>query len=125
MDSDTSARRPTRRKHSKALKSQILRACAEPGASLSGIAIAHDLNPNMVQRWRREARRGELTLPGTTTAFIPAVVAPTSSIAKHRDAPDTLPAIEIRLQRGALQARVSWPAQAADDCAAWLRELFR
>ncbi len=63
MESDTSTLRPARRQHSVAFKAQILQACSEPGASVSGIAIAHGLNPNMVQRWRREARRGELTLP--------------------------------------------------------------
>ncbi|HEY9573614.1 MAG TPA: transposase [Pusillimonas sp.] len=72
MDLDTSTQRPARRQHSKAFKARILRACSKPVASVAGIAVAHGLNPNMVQRWRREARRGELTLPDTP-AFIPVV----------------------------------------------------
>lgn len=124
MNSDTSAQQPARRKHSKAFKAQILQACGKPGASLSGIAIAHGLNPNMVQRWRSEARRGELTLPDAS-AFIPIVAAPTHLSAPRQGTQDAHSVIEVRLQRGALQARVNWPAQAADDCAAWLRELFR
>lgn len=126
MASETSAQRAPRRKHSKAFKAQILQACREPGASLSGIAIAHDLNPNMVQRWRREARYGKLALP-EAPAFIPVVAASTPlQAAKHpcvQDAP--LPVIEVRLQRGTLQAQVRWPVQAADDCSAFLRELLR
>ena len=124
MHSDTSAQQPARRKHSKAFKAQILLACGEPGASLSGIAVAHGLNPNMVQRWRREARRGELTLP-ETSAFIPVVTVPTHLVAPQQSPQAVQSAIEVRLQRGVLQAQVSWPAHAADDCAVWLRELFR
>jgi transposase-like protein len=70
MESDTPEQPPARRKHSATFKAQILQACMQPGASLSGIAISHGLNPNMVQRWRREARRGELALTGTPR-FIP------------------------------------------------------
>lgn len=124
MDPDASAQRLARRTHSKTFKTQILQACDQPGASVAGIAIAHGLNPNMVQRWRREARRGELTLPDTP-AFIPVVAAPTPAMVTHRSTPVAPLAIEVQLQRGALQARVSWPAQAAGECAAWLRELFR
>lgn len=124
MDLDISAQRPARRRHSRIFKAQILQACDQPGASVSGIAIAHGLNPNMVQRWRREARRDTLTLPGPP-AFIPVVAAPASAVVQHQGMQAAPPTIEVRLQRGALQARVSWPAQAADGCAAWLRELFR
>jgi hypothetical protein len=58
----------------------------------------------MVQRWRREARRGALT-SSDAAAFIP-VVAPSDLVtARHRDVHDTAAqAIDIRLQRGALQA---------------------
>lgn len=124
MDAGISAQRRTRRQHSKAFKAQILQACDQPGASVSGIAIAHDLNPNLVQRWRREARRGQLTLPDTP-AFIPVVATPPSeTVTPRNDAPASA-VIEVQLQRGAMQARVSWPAQAAGECTAWLRELFR
>ncbi|MHA3904100.1 transposase [Castellaniella sp. WN] len=50
MGPDSSAQRPARRKHSQAFKAQILEACDRPSASVAGIAIAHGLNPNMVQR---------------------------------------------------------------------------
>mgnify|MGYP000931639346 CR=1 FL=1 len=124
MDTGISAQRRTRRQHSKAFKAQILYACDQPDASVAGISIAHGLNPNLVQRWRREARRGQLTLPDTR-AFIPVVsTSPSESVTPRNDVP-TLAVIEVQLQRGALQARVSWPAQAAGECATWLRELFQ
>lgn len=125
MDTDASVQKPARRKHNKAFKAQILRACAEPGASLAGIAIEHGLNPNRVQRWRREARRGELVLPGAAQ-FIPIVAASGATTAGQQAAPNTQPPmIQVQVQRGAVQARISWPVQAGGDCAAWLCELFR
>ena len=125
MVPETSTRLPARRSYSKAFKAQILRACAEPGASLSGIAVAHGLNPNIVQRWRREARRGELVLPDAPQ-FIP-IVASSAPQARelHMAAHGDSPVIELQLQRGALRAQVRWPAQAAGECAAFLRELLR
>ncbi|MES2480494.1 MAG: IS66 family insertion sequence element accessory protein TnpB, partial [Pseudomonadota bacterium] len=33
--------------------------------------------------------------------------------------------IRIEVQRGALRVAVSWPADAAAQCTAWLRELLR
>ena len=35
-------------------KQQIVAAACEPGASVSKLAMAHQLNANMVFRWRRE-----------------------------------------------------------------------
>ncbi len=125
MDTGASAQRRARRTHSDTFKAQILQACNEPGASISGTAIAHGLNPNLVQRWRRQARCGELALP-EASAFVPVTVASTPAAVRHQSKQEAAPpTIEIHLQRGALQARAIWPIQAADACAAWLRELFR
>ena len=41
-----------RRRHSAQLKAKVLAACAEPGASISGVALAHGLNANLVRKWR-------------------------------------------------------------------------
>ena len=60
-----------------------------------------------------------------TPAFIPVVATPAPAMLTPPSAPAAPLAIEVQLQRGALQARVSWPVQAAGECAAWLRELFR
>ena len=124
MDSDASVQKPARRKHDKAFKAQILQACAQPGASLAGIAIEHGLNPNMVQRWRREARRGELVLP-EAAQFIPVVAASRGAAAREQAAQDAPHMIQVQVQRGGVQARINWPVQAGGDCAAFLRDLFR
>jgi transposase len=41
-----------RRRHSDELKAKVLAACDEPGASISGVALAHGLNANLVRKWR-------------------------------------------------------------------------
>ena len=40
-------------------------------------------------------------------------------------APGAAPAIRIELHRGVTAINVSWPVEAADACAAWMRELLR
>jgi transposase len=35
------------------------------------------------------------------------------------------PVIRIELRRGSTAVHVSWPTEAADACAAWMRELLR
>ena len=42
----------SRRRHSAELKTNVLAACDEPGASISGVALAHGLNANLVRKWR-------------------------------------------------------------------------
>jgi transposase len=37
----------------------------------------------------------------------------------------TLPDIRIELRRGATTVSITWPGQAAGECAAWLREWLR
>jgi transposase len=39
--------------------------------------------------------------------------------------PESSPDIHIELRRGATSMTITWPATAAGDCAAWMRELLR
>ena len=45
--------REPRRRHGEELKAKVLAACDEPGASVAAVARAHDLNANLVHKWRR------------------------------------------------------------------------
>ena len=45
------------------------RAC-EPGVSVSRLALEHGLNTNMLFRWRRDYRRGELSVPVASNATL-------------------------------------------------------
>jgi transposase len=49
-----------RKEHSLAKKLQVVRETLTPGASVSIVARRHDINSNMVFRWRKMYERGEL-----------------------------------------------------------------
>jgi transposase len=68
-----------RRRHGVQLKEQVLAKCAEPGASVAAVALAHGLNTNLVHKWRREAngRARDADAPPAQT-FIPIAVTPSA-----------------------------------------------
>ncbi len=115
---DTAGRR--RRRYSAAEKAEILDACAQPGASVAGVALSFGVNANLVHRWRREAK-GRPTLPPARrelAEFVPLTMAAAPSEASAGE-------IRIELRRGACTVSVAWPTSAAAECAAWLRDLVR
>jgi transposase len=139
-----------RRRHSLELKAKVLAACDEPGASISGVALAHGLNANLVRKWRsgrgvkfagvtakplpnREAPSRPLRAASPLLAGGPEFVAiemPTlpkttaAAVAAQAEAtPNCDLPIHVELRRGPLHLSVRWPTSAADDCTAWLREL--
>ena len=108
-------KRKTRRRQSRELKQQILAECAEPGASVARVALAHGINANVVHKWRREAGIGSEVAAAPT--FVPVSLPP----------PATAPVADIRieLRRGATTVAVMWPTTAAAECAVWMRELLK
>jgi transposase-like protein len=52
--------RPDRQKYTDAFKLQLVRQCLQPGVSVSGIARRHNVNSNVLFRWRKEYREGLL-----------------------------------------------------------------
>lgn len=109
------SKKKTRRRYGAELKQQILRQCAEPGASVASIALSHGINANVVHKWRREA--GGVLPALQTPAFVPVPLPP----AACAPAPD----IRIELRRGATTVSVTWPLEAAEQCAVWMRELIK
>ena len=113
------SKRAPRRRHSDDLKRRVLAECAQPGASLARIALAHSLNANLVHKWRRAAQRSRAVVAPTRQAdsFIPVALA-AGPTALGGD-------IRIQLRRGALAVNLTWPVGAAAHCAAWVREVLR
>jgi transposase len=101
-----------RRTHSEALKAEVVAACADPGASVAAVALAHGLNANLVHKWRRQSSRGPVR-----TTNVPLPPQPTAEFVAL-----PLSAAEIRVEicRGASSVAVHWPISAAAECAAWL-----
>ena len=58
--------RTRRREYSKPFKAQVVAQCAQPGASVGGVALSHGLHSNVVHRWLREALQDQaFTLTGS------------------------------------------------------------
>jgi transposase len=122
--------RQRRRKHSDEFKADAVASCMQPGMSMAAVAMAHGVNANLLRRWVRDAEMKPLAAPASGTPshqvrapehkalFVP-VRLPTPS------APAAQPDIRIELRRGATAVTISWPAGAANECAAWMRELLR
>ena len=127
----------------------MLAACDEPGASISGVALAHGLNANLVRKWRSGrgvnfhdvtleplTKRAPSSRPVPAVSPLPAVNPEFMAIempnspkttagaaGQNKAAPSAEPLIHVELRRGALHLSVRWPTSAANDCTAWLREL--
>ncbi|MHC8315368.1 IS66-like element accessory protein TnpA [Pseudomonas sp. LB3P31] len=104
-----------RRSYSKSFKTQVIAECAQPDNSIANVALTHNLNANLVHKWIRVQTQKSLALQ---TAFIPVRASPS--------APQVLPAmirIEIPHTKGSVV--VSWPAENAAACSAFLRDLLQ
>ncbi len=112
-----------RRQYDAEFKARVLAECDEPGASIAAVAQAHSLNANLVHKWRR--RRGQQASGVDTPrandrvvdAFVPLQLPAALAV--------EVPAIRIELRHGAMTINIAWPGQAADKCAAWLKEWLR
>ncbi|MBI5279739.1 MAG: transposase [Burkholderiales bacterium] len=102
-----------RRRHSAERKARVLSECAQPGASVASVAMSHGINANVVHKWRRVANVGAVAMPAAS--FIPVAL----------PAPQPQPDIRMELRRGTTTMSIAWPAAAAAECAAWMRELLR
>ena len=115
----TSEKARTRKRYGAAMKAQILAECAEAGASVAKVAMAHGINANVVHRWRQLSRDGAIGTPVKTSEFIALpLTAPAS--------PGPSPAdVRVEMRRGPVSITVAWPISATAEFAAWMRELLR
>jgi transposase len=118
MDTIETKKRTRVRAYPAEFKAQLVAECEQPGASVAKVALAHGLNANMLHTWRRDVRgsvadRRSGAQPEFVSLPVPSPIAPATA------------PIRIELRRGAISVAVSWPTDAADACAAWLRELLR
>ena len=126
MENSLNQDRPRRREYSKHFKTQVLDRCAQPGASVGGVALAHGLHSNMVHRWIREQRERQAAVP---PAFVPLTVPtvpfiPAALPARQAEpaGEQSLPEVDLQIQRGELLVRLQCPLS---QCGAILRELLR
>jgi transposase len=113
---DTMEAKRIRRTHGAELKAAVVDACRQPGASIAAVALEHGINANLVHRWLRQAEcavnEAEVVPAHTELAggFMPLSL------------PQSMPGdIRVEVRRGGSVITVSWPVQAASECATWLR----
>ena len=121
-----------RRRHSAEFKAKVGAACDEPGASVAAVALANELNANLVHKWRRGRELRPTPAAGVAGSKVPEFVAlslPSSVPAPAAQPPVPRPDaqhIRVAIDRGGSgRVQVSWPLAGAAQCAAWLRELLR
>ena len=108
-----------RRRYSREFKAQVMAECDVPGASVAKVAMSHGINTNVVHGWRKSARQAGAVTISPQREFVPIQLEPPAA---HRE-PDR--DIEVELHRGNLTMKITWPAAATADLAAWTRELLR
>jgi transposase len=120
--------RRRRRKHSDEFKADAVAAATQTGMSMAAVALSRGINANLLRRWVHEAEgraapaspiipaRPHANAQPAGTAFVPVQLpAPAQAVQD----------IRVEVRRGATTISVNWPAQAASECALWIRELLR
>ena len=118
--------RRRRRIHSDEFKAHAVALCMQPGMSMAAVAMANGINANLLRRWVRIAETAPtIGLQDALPAPQLQVQAPPAFVPMQLPAKPAAADIRIELQRGATAITVTWPASAAGECAAWMRELLR
>jgi transposase-like protein len=102
-----------------------------PGISIAAVALAHGVNANLLRKWIQDAeapKGGER--PAKSAEFVevpllPAPAKPTPAKAAPTKPATPLAEIRIEVRRGPMTVTMTWPSQAASECASWLREWLR
>ncbi len=133
MTITTSSEPRRRRSYTDEFKADAVTACLHPGVSIAAIALARQLNANLLRRWVQEAggkaggggaspKSVPARLPAPPTAavptLVPVVVQGSAATAPHTD-------IRIEVQKPGATINISWPLAESAACAQWLREVLR
>jgi len=118
--------RRRRRRHSAEFKASVVEECLRPGVSIAAVALAHGLNANMLRKWVIDGEHKLVApLPSVEPVPEPPAMPPPTFIPLALPAATVDGEIRIELQRAGTTVKVIWPAAAARDCAAWLRDWLR
>lgn len=67
--------RDGRRRYEPESKARLVAACLEPGVSISGLALAHGINANVLRKWVKDAKESGSPATSSRSAFIRVVAA--------------------------------------------------
>jgi transposase len=95
-----------RRRWPTAVKARIVAESFAPGVQVSDVARRHDLRPQQLFGWRREAREGRLAMPGVEVpTFVPILTNLASGTAAARSVAEAESSIEIELRGVVVRVR--------------------
>ncbi len=93
-----------RRRHTVAQKLAIVRECLVPGASLAGVAMAHQANANMVRKWVVKFQRGGFgEVADSGVALLPVAVRNPSAVRVPVKVAAPSVTLEIEMPRGVVR----------------------
>jgi transposase-like protein len=119
MDTKQGSPGRRRRRHSAEFKAKVVEECRQPGVSIASVALANGLNANLLRNWLiKDSGSSAAALQPASEEFIALPLTREPELASTGK-------IRIELRRGATTVAISWPAQAAAQCAAWLRDWLR
>jgi transposase len=120
--------RRRRRLHSDEFKADAVAACQQPGMSMAAVAMSRGVNANLLRRWVKLAE-SPVEARSSAHEMAPAKQIPTPQAFVPLQLPAAAPTpaatINVELRRGNTTINVTWPSDAAAECAAWMRELLR
>jgi transposase len=117
--------RRRRRRHSAEFKASVVGECMKPGVSMAAVALAHSLNANMLRKWVIDAEQVRAPTPPVVAAPEEVHMPCSGFIPLALKAPPVEGDIRIELHRSGTTVNIVWPAAAATECAAWLRDWLR
>ena len=109
--------RAKRRVWARQQKRQIVEATLKPGASVSVVARAHDVNANQVFRWRKLYHEGRLEAEATANKLLPVKITDVANqkireVSRDKSKPKKSGVIDVDLGH----ARVRIEGAADPDC---------
>ena len=104
-----------RRRHPPDFRLSVLKECEAPGNSIAEVALKHQLNANLVHRWRRDHQRSQ-TLQRDDFLALPMLATPAVQSGDSTS-------IKVELLSPACPIVLHWPLSEARQLAHWLRQL--
>ncbi|MHA7856416.1 IS66-like element accessory protein TnpA [Marinobacter shengliensis] len=103
----------TRRQYTPEFRAKIVALAEQPQTSVAAVAQAHQLNANLVHKWRRAAKKPVAADSGDSPAFLslPATASPSAALGGGT----------VRLEIRGLT--IDWPLSAIDRAIPWLKAL--
>jgi len=112
MDTPKLLLKPTRRArrtHSPDFKAQVLSECEEPGTSIAAVALRHDLNANLIHKWKNSPK-----VSAKTEGFVPLSL-------PVRSASGAFDKVTFEIEG----LTIHWPLSDIDQALPWLKSLLK